>query len=70
MWELMEKKASMVTLQLLIWVNNWMYGSGVQRSLAEDRDLGVTGICWRVETIDVIETAQGKKSLKGPAFKV
>lgn len=57
MWELMEKEASMVTPQLLIWVNSWMCGSGVQRSLAEDRDLGDTGICWRVKTMDVIETA-------------
>lgn len=43
-----------------------MCGSGVQRrSLARDRDLGVTGICLVVKTTDVTETAQGKKLKRG-----
>lgn len=51
-WELMEKEASMVTSWFLIWVNSWMSGSGVQRrSLAEDRDLGVTSVCLVVTTV-------------------
>lgn len=58
----MEKEASVMTSRFLIWVNSWMYGSGVQRrSLAGDRDLGVTSICLVVTTVDVTKIVQGKE---------